>query len=237
MGHGTHIAGIVGAEMNNTVGIAGVASGCKLLIMQALSWDNAGTTASFKNALIAAVDSGVRIINASLGFGPISDVLIEDAIRYADSLGVLIVASTGNNAGAVHAPARYSATFSNVIAVGSTNRSDIKVYTSNYGPEVNVVAPGGGALNHHLVRIVRHNHRYLQRRISIPPCQTIQLYSGRITAGSSGHQWLLPMFQELPLSSSAPILISLPLNYELFFNRLRMTKARLGSITITATAG
>lgn len=71
LGHGTHVAGIIGAETNNNEGIAGIAHDCKIIVFQIIKEDGKGTVSSFYDAVKAAVDSGVQVINFSGGWGDI----------------------------------------------------------------------------------------------------------------------------------------------------------------------
>jgi subtilisin family serine protease len=150
-GHGTHVAGIAGAESNNGTGITGVCWSCKLLIVQAFhrSIVPDSTTASFfRNAVVWVVNwkqnnpSYKVVINYSGGI-KIPTQQMEDAVQYANDLGVLIVASSGNNDLKPHYPARFSLNYSNVIVVGATDHYDNITVYSITGSHINVVAPGG----------------------------------------------------------------------------------------------
>lgn len=141
-GHGTHVAGIAAVETNNSTGTAGVAGGCKLLICQVFNSSGGGTYTAFKNGVIYAVDNGANVINYS-GRGTYGDQQLIDAIVYAQSNNVLIVAAAGNDNGAIGYPATYSSSYNNVISVGATDQNDQRASYSNYGSQLNVVAPGG----------------------------------------------------------------------------------------------
>lgn len=75
------------------------------------------------------------------GYTPNSYTL--DAVIYANTYGVTIVAAAGNENSSIIYPAIYSSSYDNVIAVGATNHNDAKSPYSNYGTQLNVVAPGG----------------------------------------------------------------------------------------------
>lgn len=142
LGHGTHVAGIVSAETNNSTGIAGVAGDCKILVVQVFNASGYLWWSWFKNGVIYAVDNGAKIINFSGAGGASQEAY--DAVAYADSHNVLLVASAGNNCGArVFYPAAYSSSFPNVIAVSATDHNDVISEYSSVGPQVNVAAPGG----------------------------------------------------------------------------------------------
>ena len=99
--HGTRVAGIIAAEANNGLGIAGVAGGLPVSILpvKALDQNGYGTMLQVANAIRWAADHGARVINLSLG-ARLADfpATLSDAVRYAQYKGVLIVASVGNDA-------------------------------------------------------------------------------------------------------------------------------------------
>ncbi len=143
-GHGTHVAGIIGAVANNGIGIAGVAWRCQIMPVRAgyktPSGDGVLQSADAAQAIIYAVENGARVINLSWGDSRKSN-LIEDAITFAVNRGALICAAAGNeNTSSLVYPA---ASDSNaVIAVGATDSQDRKASFSNYGDWVDVFAPG-----------------------------------------------------------------------------------------------
>jgi len=148
-GHGTHVAGIAAAETNNSTGIAGVAWYCKLMIIQVFDAYGSGPAQAFYNGVKYAVDyyrnnpTKRIVINFSAGTTLFIQQVL-DAVIYANTYGVTLVASAGNNfGGAVIYPAAYSASYSNVIAVSSTDHNDTFSTFSSAGSQVNVAAPGG----------------------------------------------------------------------------------------------
>lgn len=148
MGHGTHVAGIVAAETNNSTGVAGVAWNCKLMIIQVFNSSGNGTDLTFYNGVKYAVDykrndPGKRVVINFSGGGNSPTSNLQAAVEYAYTYGVTIIASTGNNNSYIHWPAAYSSSYSNVIAVGATDQNDVRSSYSNYGSQINVVAPGG----------------------------------------------------------------------------------------------
>ncbi|MBM3276205.1 MAG: S8 family serine peptidase, partial [Candidatus Sericytochromatia bacterium] len=128
-GHGTHVAGIIGAEMNNSLGIAGVAPKCKLMPVKVLDAKGEGNTSDIVAGLLYAADSGARIINLSLGGGSGSKAL-EEAIKYAHGKGSLVVAAMGNDGKNVQ---EFPAAYAGVISVGATGRDNVQADFSNYG--------------------------------------------------------------------------------------------------------
>lgn len=137
-GHGTHVAGIAAAISNNGVGVAGVSWGARLMPIKVLNSAGNGSYADVAEGIIWAADHGAQVINLSLG-GTSPSQLLQDAVGYAASRGVIIVAASGNSgSNAVLFPARYP----NVIAVAATDSSNTRAWFSNFGPEVDLSAPG-----------------------------------------------------------------------------------------------
>ena len=144
-GHGTHVLGAMAAVTNNEAGVAGVDWNCRVLINQVFDFSGVGTHNTFKSGVIHAVDNGARVINYS--GGGLQSFTKEEAVRYADSCNVLLVASAGNGMGdSVHYPGHYADDYLNVIAVSATTCRDRLAEYSNYGPSVCVAAPGGGGM-------------------------------------------------------------------------------------------
>lgn len=94
-GHGTHIAGIAAAIIDNQIGIAGIAGGAKIMPVKVLDENGDGTTEEVIEGIIWAVDNGADIINLSLGSEAFSQLEYE-AISYAIDNGVVVIAATGN---------------------------------------------------------------------------------------------------------------------------------------------
>ncbi len=142
LGHGTHVTGIAAAETDNTTGIAGACGNCRVMVIQVFNAYGSGTWGAFYNGVVYAVDNGAEVINFS-GGGSSPSSTAEQGVQYAYNNGVPIVVSSGNNNGSVLWPAAYSTSYSNVIAVGATEYDDLRASYSNYGSQLNVVAPGG----------------------------------------------------------------------------------------------
>ncbi len=146
--HGTHVAGIIAAEINNSIGIAGVAglgSGyVKVMAEKFLSSWGSGSDTDAANAIIHAVDFGADILSNSWGGGP-SD-LIAEAMAYAEDNGVIVIAAAGNGFGQ-DADFNYPAALPSVISVSSTDENDQLSYFSSYGYTVDVAAPGSSILS------------------------------------------------------------------------------------------
>lgn len=137
-GHGTHVAGIIGANSNNGQGIAGISWGARILPIKALDRTGAGTYSQVSEAIIYATDHGAQIINQSLG-GPSSSQMLANAIKYAQSHGVLVIGAVGDSGSP---NIYYPAALPDVIAVGATDSQNQIAGFSNVGDRVDVVAPG-----------------------------------------------------------------------------------------------
>ncbi|MDD5555920.1 MAG: S8 family serine peptidase [bacterium] len=136
-GHGTHVAGIAAAGTDNGTGVAGVAWGCPIMTVKVLNSGNWGYWSWIENGMRYAVDNGARAINLSIGgYSPSSS--LEDTVNYVHANGGILLVATHNYGGAITYPAKYD----NVIAVGATDHDDQRWSSSNYGPELDVVAPG-----------------------------------------------------------------------------------------------
>lgn len=137
-GHGTIVAGIIGAIPNNSVGGAGVAGKASLLAVKVLDKDGYGTSESISKGIRWAADNDADILNLSLGANQ-DDPLIKQAIDYAYNKGCVIIAAAGND---FSDSVSYPAAYSNVIAVSALNEANGLADFSNYGPEIDIAAPG-----------------------------------------------------------------------------------------------
>jgi subtilisin family serine protease len=143
-GHGTHVAGIIGAQGNNSIGITGVNWESAVMGLKFLDGNGEGNTADAASAIDYAVDHGARVINASWG-GPAFSHALYSAIRRANDHGVLVVAAAGNDGVNADSSPDYPAAFDlpNVISVAATDRADRLLDFSNYGAKsVDLGAPG-----------------------------------------------------------------------------------------------
>lgn len=155
--HGTHCAGIIGAAHNQR-GVAGVCPGCRLMALRFLSGlpgdDHVPELSNAVEALHRAADDGAWVVSNSWGVYDVNKPKIDlapllDAARYAathggpDGKGALVIFSSGNQAKAI-APDDLAA-LPEVLSVGAVDRSDVRHAYSQYGPELDVVAPGGAS--------------------------------------------------------------------------------------------
>ena len=134
-GHGTFVAGIIGAAKDNGVGIAGVAPECSFYIVKALS--------DMAQAVRDCADAGCKVINMSMGTSAREDKPLKAAIDYAGEKGVIVIASVGNE-GTVSGPDQYNlpAAYDSVIGVGCVDQNLNVCKYSNKNDSVFVVAPG-----------------------------------------------------------------------------------------------
>ncbi len=143
LGHGTFVAGIIAANINNTAGVAGVTL-CNLtytanvLVMpvKVLNSEGEGNDDIVYSGIVWAADNGAHVLNLSFG-GKEDSITLRNAINYAYSKGCVIVAAAGNSDTYTFYPAAYS----NVISVGASGILDKKVNFSNTG-KIDVCAPG-----------------------------------------------------------------------------------------------
>jgi thermitase len=137
-GHGTHTAGTVGATTYNATGVASLGYNVQLLCGKVLDDTGSGSHAAIANGIVWATDNGAKVINMSLG-GSSGSSTLQNAVNYATTRGVLVVASAGN---AGNTRANYPAYYSNALAVAATDRNDARATFSTYGSWVDLAAPG-----------------------------------------------------------------------------------------------
>ncbi|HET7034637.1 MAG TPA: S8 family serine peptidase [Thermomicrobiaceae bacterium] len=136
-GHGTFVAGIIGAA-RETDGTAGVAPDVTILPVKILDQNGVGSTANFVAGINYAVSQGARVINISAG-GIDDSQALEDALRNAEMHGAVVVAATGNDG--IDAPS-YPAAVSSVLAVSASDQHDAVPGFATYGAYVDLAAPG-----------------------------------------------------------------------------------------------
>jgi len=137
--HGTRVAGIVSAKLNNNRGISGIGGGSNntgLQLMILGAGELAPSSAALDDAILYAVQNGADVIQMSLTVA--QTAAIDNAIQTAINNGIPVVCASGNNNTGVSYPANNA----NVIAVGSTNQNDQKSSFSNFGTELFISAPG-----------------------------------------------------------------------------------------------
>lgn len=145
-GHGTHVAGIVGAVGGNGIGTSGICANAKLMILKYYSARATGKE-NLRNSVRAlryAIRMGAKVINYS-GGGSYSSSDERNALKLAERLGILVVAAAGNGHSNTDWSSYYPASYdlNNIITVASTNYRGELAKTSNYGPRtVDIAAPG-----------------------------------------------------------------------------------------------
>ncbi len=173
-GHGTHVAGIATAAGDNSAGVAGVTWGANILPVRVLSSQGFGSAQQASNGLIWAVDNGADVCNISLQYyinnsgSNVADILtLVDAAAYAKANDVLVVVAAGNGHCSVNSEfcsdsdpcpplaglclnnVAYPGVIADVLTVSATHNEDLLNEGSNFGPEVDVAAPGEGVFSTH----------------------------------------------------------------------------------------
>jgi serine protease len=150
--HGTRVSGLIGAQTNNTIGVAGNAWHTQVLavrvlgkcggmdfdIMDAMRW-----AAGIPVAGVPANPTPAHVINLSLGGEGLCTTAYQSVINEVIARGVLVVASAGNEGTTVSAPANCNG----VLGVAGLRHAGTKVGFSNLGPKVGIAAPGGNCVN------------------------------------------------------------------------------------------
>jgi subtilisin family serine protease len=137
-GHGTMVAGIIGALTNNTTGVAALCWGCSILPVKVLDANASGSYSNIASGITYAADHGAKVINLSLGGSSASSIL-QSAVDYAVGKGSVVVAASGNQSCAC---VLYPAAYPNAIAVGAVDPNRARYSYSNYGPALDLMAPG-----------------------------------------------------------------------------------------------
>ncbi len=146
-GHGTHVAGIAGAEGNNLKGVAGVNWRVSIMALKFISAGGFGNVGDEIEAIEFAKKKGVRVVNMSFGSGEFST---PERNAIADAPGILFMAAAGNESTNSDVVPSYPANYDlpNIISVANSLQSDTLTFSSNYGPQtVSVAAPGQSILS------------------------------------------------------------------------------------------
>ncbi len=144
-GHGTHVAGSAAATGNNGIGIAGINWQAKVLPVRVLGKSGSnctGYTSDVAEGIVWAVEQGADVINLSLGL-PGSSRLLEYATYFAYQHDVALIAAAGNTNSAILYPAAYPW----VLSVGATQQNQTRTSFSNFGAQLDVMAPGAAILS------------------------------------------------------------------------------------------
>ncbi len=142
--HGTHVAGTISAEGNNSIGVSGVSWSGKIMALKFLDSNGIGNTAGAINAINYAIKMGARVLNNSWGGSGFSQAL-SAAISKANKAKALFIVAAGNNETNNDAAPDYPSSYNirNIISVAATDNNDNLANFSNYGAiSVHVSAPG-----------------------------------------------------------------------------------------------
>ncbi|MBS4173081.1 S8 family serine peptidase [Bacillus sp. FJAT-49736] len=141
-GHGTHVAGIIGAK-NNTIGVVGVAPDASLYAVKVLDSEGSGYVSDIISGIDWAIKNQMDIINLSFGT-PEDSVALQKIADEAYNKGILIVAAAGNGGHSTGAgdTMEYPAKYKSVIGVGAVDQNNIRGSFSATGSNLEVVAPG-----------------------------------------------------------------------------------------------
>src|SRR5438093_2359374 len=142
-GHGTHVAGIAAANINNGTGIAGICGRCSLMSVKVLGADGSGLTSDVASGIAYATDSGARVINLSLGSSS-RTTIARDALDYALNHNALPVVAMGNASSDFVGDLGY---WYSALSVGALDQQGAKASFSNFGLQTDVTAPGVAVLS------------------------------------------------------------------------------------------
>ena len=141
-GHGTHVTGTIAQATNNGLGVAGIAFNSSIMPLKILNSQGSGSSLDLADAIIYAADNGAHVVNMSLGSAS-GSTTVANTIAYAHSMGVTMVAATGNDDETGVYAINYPAYYDETIAVGATRYDNTVSWYSNEGPQIDLVAPGG----------------------------------------------------------------------------------------------
>lgn len=139
--HGTHVAGVISVKTNNNIGLAGITNNAKIMAVKVMDADGIGLASNIAQGIRYAADNSAHIINMSLG--GLHSSTMEEALDYATSLDIISVISAGN--GNSYSVEHFPASYKSAITVGGVDENLNKLRYANYGPNIDVAAPAGGA--------------------------------------------------------------------------------------------
>lgn len=151
-GHGTHVAGTIAQSTNNSKGVAGVAPSISIIPIDVFYSTGTTDSSNVADGIYWAINHGANVITMSLEFQYPVEV-VEEAIQTANDHGILVTVAVGNGKrpwpygdgidSTGDASLAYPATYKESFAVGATDYADIRSYYSNYGNNLDMMAPGG----------------------------------------------------------------------------------------------
>ncbi len=152
-GHGTHVAGIIGAQANNSIGVCGACWNTSLVSIRVFDENGRGTTSNIARAITYAASQNIPILNYS-GGGTVDDLNVRSALNKYKGLFVCSAGNGDNEGNGIdndknpYYPSNYSFSSSSVISVGAINKNGNRRRSSNYGAKtVSIYAPGGEILS------------------------------------------------------------------------------------------
>jgi subtilisin family serine protease len=207
-GHGTHVAGIIGAVAGDKTGVAGVSPRTELMALKVFDKTNLGNVAASADRIADAIDyaanNGARIINASWGGGSKSRC-VEHAVERAKEAGVLVVASAGNggsdqigddNDVSPQYPSSYA--YPEIIAVAAGDNCGLLAPFSNFGAvSVDLVAPGVSIYSTMPRSIAASGYSYKDGTSMAAP----------FVSGVAALLWSLPQYKSLSSGDLAKVLL------------------------------
>jgi thermitase len=137
-GHGTAVSGVIAAAGNNGIGVAGVAFGATILPVKVMDAAGFAAYSTIAQGIHYAVDNGARVINISIA-GAAPSSTLQDAVNYAWSNNVVVVAAAGNNG---NDTPQYPAACEHAVAVSATSADDSLALFSSFGQHIALAAPG-----------------------------------------------------------------------------------------------
>lgn len=139
-GHGTHVAGTVGAIGNNGLGVVGVNWNVRIMPLRICNGKGQCNLAAAVNAINTGLNGGAKVFNMSLGGRGSCPASLQGEINRANSQGAVVVVAAGNDN--INAGGYSPASCNGILTVGATGQGDGKASFSNYGANVNISAPG-----------------------------------------------------------------------------------------------
>ncbi len=146
--HGTFVAGIIAANANNGQGGAGVCWLCKIMPVKVLDSTGSGSTFNVSQGIDWAVAHGAKVLNLSLG-APTGTASLQTSVDNAWNAGVIVVAASGNNAAdadPTNDGVLFPAAYPHALAIGSVTQAGARSTFSDFGPELDLMAPGENVL-------------------------------------------------------------------------------------------
>ncbi|NLK51409.1 MAG: S8 family peptidase [Syntrophomonadaceae bacterium] len=137
-GHGTHVAGIIGA-LNNEIGIVGVMPEVDLYAVKVFDSRGDGSLSNIIRGLQWCINQGIKVVNMSFGSATDNDTFRE-VFKAAERAGIIMVAAAGNDQ--TKHQIQYPAVYTETVAVSSLNELNSLSNFSSYGPEIDLIAPG-----------------------------------------------------------------------------------------------